>query len=147
MTKIPAVHQQIAIKCKPFDKNIPPYCRHKPEQVLESADMILYWDMSIITDTTANFNRPDTVLIDTSIENKAALVTDIADPFTHNLSNIEAEEIMKYENLALQLKNIRKLYNVSVYPLFYLSGGSGHRKLSSISRKCVGLTKHILRVG
>ena len=38
-------------------------------------------------------------------------------PLTHNLSNIEAEEIMKYENLALQIKNIRKLDIVSVYTL------------------------------
>jgi hypothetical protein len=114
MTKIPVVYEQIAIKCKPFDKNIPPCFRHKPEQVLESADMILYWDMSIITDTTENFNRPDTVIIDTSRKNKAALVTGKAYPFTRNFSDTEAEKIMKYENLALQMKNIRKLNNVSV---------------------------------
>jgi hypothetical protein len=71
--------------------------------------------MSIVTDTTADFNRPDTVLIDR--ENKTALVTDVAVLLTLNLSSIEAEEIMKYENLALQIKNIRKLNNVSVYPL------------------------------
>ena len=64
-----------------FDRNIPPYCRHKPEPKLDSPDMILYWDMSIITDTAADFNRPDTVLIDR--ENKAALVIDIAVPMTH----------------------------------------------------------------
>jgi hypothetical protein len=63
--------------------------------------MILYWDMSIITDTTADFNRPYTVLIDR--ENKTALVMDIAVPLTHNLSSIEAEEIMKYKNLALYI--------------------------------------------
>jgi len=101
MVKIRVVHQQIATKCKPSDRNIPPYCRHKPEPVLESADMILYWDMSIITDTPADFNRPDTVLIDTSRENKAALIADKPYHFTHNISNIEAEEIMKYEILAL----------------------------------------------
>jgi len=77
--------------------------------------MILYWDMSNITDTTADFNRPDTALIDRA--NKTALVIDIAVPLTLNLSNIEAEEIMKYENLALQTKNIQQLNNVSVYPL------------------------------
>lgn len=109
------IRQQIAIKCKPFDRNIAPYCRHKPERVLESADMISYWDMSIVTDTTVGFNIPDTVLIDR--QNKTALVTDVAVFLTHKLSSIEAEEIMKYENLALQIKNIRKLNNVSVYPL------------------------------
>jgi hypothetical protein len=91
-----------------------PYC-HKPEPVLESADMIFYWEMSIITDTRADFNRPDTVFVDR--ENKTALVIDIAVPLTHNVSNIEAEEIEKNENLVLQIKIIRKLNNVSVYPL------------------------------
>jgi len=78
MAKI--VRQQIPIKCMPFDRNIPPYCRHKPEPMLKLPDMIQYWDMSIITDTTADFNRPDTVLIDR--ENKASLVIDIAVPLT-----------------------------------------------------------------
>ena len=90
MAKI--VHQQIAIKCKPFDRNIPRYCRHKPEPVLESAEMILYLDISIVTATTADFNRPDTVLIDR--KNQTALVIGVAVPLTHNLSNTEAEEII-----------------------------------------------------
>ena len=72
MAKI--VRQQIPIKCMPFDRNIPPYSKHKPEP-------IVYWDVSIITDTTANFNRPDTVLTDR--ENKAALVIDITVHVTH----------------------------------------------------------------
>jgi hypothetical protein len=42
---------------------------------------------------------------------------DIAVPLTHNLSNTEAEKITKYENLALGIKNIRNLSNVSAYTL------------------------------
>jgi len=34
------------------------------------------------------------------------LVIDIGVPFTHNLSNIEAEKIKKYEHLAPEIKNI-----------------------------------------
>jgi len=60
--------------------------------LLESANMILYWDRSIITDRTADFNRSDIVLIDR--ENK----TDVAVPLPHNLSKTEAEKITKYEN-------------------------------------------------
>ena len=57
----------------------------------------------------------DIVLIDR--ENKIALVTDIVVPFTHKLSRTEAENIMKYKHLALEIKNIRKLNNVSLYLL------------------------------
>ena len=67
--------------------------------MLESANMILYWDRPIVTDETIDFSRPGTVFIDRG--NTAALVTDIAVPLTHNCPNTEAEKIMKYENLAL----------------------------------------------
>jgi len=42
---------------------------------------------------------------------------------TRNLSNPEAEEITKYEKLALQIKNIWKLNNVSIYPLVISAEG------------------------
>jgi hypothetical protein len=48
------------------------------------------------TTTTVTSNRPLTEFIDR--ENKTALLTDIAILFTHNLSNIEAEKITKYEH-------------------------------------------------
>ena len=38
-------------------------------------------------------------------------------PLTYNISSAAAEKITKYENLALDIKNIWKLNNVSVYPL------------------------------
>ena len=51
------------------------------------------------------------------IEYKTALVIDIAVPLTYNLPISEAEEIMKYENSALEIKNIWKLNNVSICTL------------------------------
>jgi hypothetical protein len=73
--------QQIAIKYKLLDRNTRPYCRYKPQPVLESANTVLYWDRYIITDTTVDFSRTDTVPIEW--ENKTALVTDTAVPLTH----------------------------------------------------------------
>ena len=90
-----AIHQQTAKKHKLFDKNSPPYYRFKPQPVLESANMILYWDMSIISDKMADFKRHDAVPFDR--ENKTALVIDTAVPLTHNLPKSEAEKIRKYE--------------------------------------------------
>jgi hypothetical protein len=83
--------------------------------MLGSANTVLYWDRSVITDQTIDFNRPDIMFIDRV--KKTALVIDIAVPLTHNFSNIEAEKTTKYENLGLEIKNIRKLSNVSVYTL------------------------------
>jgi hypothetical protein len=60
-----------------------PYNKYQPEPVLETAIMFLYWNSSVITDKRVDFNRSDTVLIDT--ENKIALLIDIAVLLTHNL--------------------------------------------------------------
>jgi hypothetical protein len=46
-----------------------------------------------------------------------ALVIDIAVPLTYNLPKTEMEKIMKCENLTLEIKNIWKLNNRSIYPL------------------------------
>jgi hypothetical protein len=51
------------------------------------------------------------------LENKTAFVIDIAVFLTHELSTIEAEKIMKYENLALESEISGRFNNVSVYPL------------------------------
>lgn len=37
-------------------------------------------------------------------------------PLTYNLAKTEAEKITKYENLALEIKNIWKINNESMYP-------------------------------
>jgi hypothetical protein len=102
---------------KLLDRNTPPYCtrRYKPQPVLKSANMFLYWDKSIITDTAVDSSRTDTAPIDR--QNKTALVIDIAVPLTHNIPKTEAEKIPIYENLALQIKNIWKLNNASKCPL------------------------------
>jgi hypothetical protein len=43
---------------------------------MESANMILYWDRSIVTDKTGDFNKHGIVFIDR--DNKTAIVTDTA---------------------------------------------------------------------
>ena len=45
---------------------------NKPEPVLGSANMFIYWDRSVISDKTVDINRPDTALI--GRENETALV-------------------------------------------------------------------------
>jgi hypothetical protein len=45
---------------------------NKPEPVLESANMFINWDRSIISDTTVDIDRPDTAFI--GRENETVLV-------------------------------------------------------------------------
>jgi hypothetical protein len=68
---------------KLLDSNIPPYRRYKPQKVPKSANMVIYCDKSIITNTTVDFSRPYTAPIDR--QNKTAPVRDIAVPLTQNI--------------------------------------------------------------
>jgi hypothetical protein len=45
------------------------------------------------------------------------VVVDIVLLLTHNLSSTEEENTMKYENFALDIKNISKFYTAFIYPL------------------------------
>ena len=137
------IHQQTAIQNELLDRNILSYYRHTPELVLESANKILYWNRSIITDKTVAFNRPHTTLIER--QSKTALVTDVAVLLSHNLAKTEAEKITKYENLALEIKNIWKINNESIYPLVISAEEMVTRNFLKYLEN-MGLTKNILRV-
>jgi hypothetical protein len=125
------IHQHIAIKCKVLDRNAQLYDRHMPEPVLESANMILYWDRFTITDTI-DFNRPDVVLI--NIGNKRTFLIDTTGPLTYNLPTTEAEKIKEYENLVPEINHVWKL-NIFTCPLSHLCSQSSHQKLPKISRE------------
>jgi len=94
----------------------------------------------IITD----FNRSDIMFID--MENKTAVVVNIAIPLTYNLSNTETEKITKYENLVLEIKNIWKRKNLSLYPSVISAEGVVSKNFLKHLEN-IGLTKNILRVG
>ena len=108
--------------------------------MLESANMILCSDGSIRTDPTVDFDRHDTVFI--GKENKTALLIYSAVCLTRNLSNTKAEKIMKYENLALEIKNIWKLNNVPIYPLVMSAEGVATKNFLKYLEN-TGLTKNI----
>jgi hypothetical protein len=61
-------------------------------------------------------------------------------PLTYNISSAAAEKITKYENLALDIKNIWKLNNVSVYPLVISVEGVVTRNFLKYTKN-IGLTK------
>jgi len=102
MAKI--IHQQIAIMHKLFNSSTPLYYRYKPELVLGSANMILYWDRSIVIGEKVDCNRLDIVLI--VRENTTAPLIEVAVLLAHILTKTETKTIMNYENLALAIRNI-----------------------------------------
>ena len=82
-------------------------------------------------------------------DNKTPLVIYIAVPLTHNLPKTERErereKIKKYENWALDIKNIWKLNNTSIYSLVISLEGVVTKNFLNYVQN-IGLTKNILRV-
>ena len=132
--------QQNAIKYKLFERNTPHTIHDKPELVLDSANMIIYSERSIITDKTVDLNRPDVVFI--GRENKTALVIDIVVPLTQNLSNIEAE---KMQNMKIWPWKLKISGSLTTY-LCILESSELKEWLSEtykISRECRFNQKHL----
>ena len=103
------IHQQLAIKFGMLGKDTPPYYKYEPPEVIEGPNQRMYWDRPILTDKRVAHNRPDIVIIN-KIE-KTAFLIDI--PLTHNIKSTEDEKIRKYEDLAIEMKNIWKLNKVT----------------------------------
>jgi hypothetical protein len=59
---------------------------------------------------------------------------------THNFFKTEAEKIKKYENLALEIKNIWKPNDVSVYPTDISAEGVATKDFQKYLHN-IGLTK------
>jgi len=106
--------------------------------------MISYWDRSVITDKTVDFNRPGTVLTDR--ENKTALVIDTAVPLPHKPPKTEVEKITKYETLLWKLKMPGSLTTYYIYPLV-VSAKEVVTKNFLKYLENIRLTENVLRVG
>jgi ethanolamine utilization protein EutP (predicted NTPase) len=75
-----------------------------------------------------------------------ALVIDIAVALTYYLPKAETEKIIKYENLAMEIKNIWKCNNPSLYPLVISVEGVVTKHFLRY-KEDVSLTKNIVRAG
>ena len=75
-------------------------------------------------------------------ENKTGPVVDIGHNLMCNLPRTEPQKSVKYENLALEVKNIWKLNNVSVHPLV-ISADESSPRTPKISRDYRFNQKHL----
>jgi len=56
------IHQKLAEAAELIDDKSP-YYKYTPANVLENENSKLYWNRSILTDRTVQFNRPDITLM------------------------------------------------------------------------------------
>ena len=98
---------------------MPPYYKYSPAPVLESSEVLLYWDRPILTDRTVEHNRPDILIIEK--RSRRAWIADTGVPLSHNLRKVETEKIRKYQNLAIVVKRLWKLESVTRFAFDNLS--------------------------
>ena len=112
----------------------------KPNPVLENERYKILWNLSIQTDHQLMHNKPDIVYIDK--EEKSAMIIDIAIPMDSNIAEKRYEKIRNYTDLAIEIKTMWNLTNVSVVPIIIGCTGSIHRELlNDLSKLNIDLNK------
>jgi hypothetical protein len=95
--------------------NVPEkWYEHKPEKVVNTDDITIMYDMTVLTDRTIGANRPD--IIFHNKKEKQCLLIDVAVPDDANISLKEAEKISKYKDLEIEISRMWKT-NTIVIPV------------------------------
>jgi hypothetical protein len=71
-----------------------PYYKYTPANVFENENFKLYWNLSILTDKTIPFNRPDITFMNKKTKN--TFLIDIAVTNKHNLTKTITDRQNKY---------------------------------------------------
>ncbi|KAI5707841.1 hypothetical protein M8J77_010928 [Diaphorina citri] len=126
------VHQFLALK---FDLTTDKteYYKYQPQPVLENENMKIYWDSTVITDRRIEANRPDIVLVDKN--EKTVKLIDIAHPADHNILLSTATKIHKYQDLAIEIRNMWDMTSVEVIPVVMSTNGLIHPSFYTHAKK------------
>jgi hypothetical protein len=94
------IHQKLAEAAELIERKSP-YYKYTLANVLENDNFKLYWNCSILTDKTIQFNRPDITLMNKKTKN--TILIDIAVSNTHNLAKTVTDKQNKYQELANEI--------------------------------------------
>ncbi|KAF2898423.1 hypothetical protein ILUMI_07748, partial [Ignelater luminosus] len=107
------VHQHLAVRHNLIEYKVP-YYKYYQEILLENSSTKLYWNQSVITDRTINYNK--TYIIFMNKEHKRTYLVEIAVPLTNNLQRKHTEKIQKYIELAAEIKDMWEQREVKIIP-------------------------------
>lgn len=74
---------------------------HKPQRIADNNKVTVMWDTQIQTDRHIPGNKPDIVIKDKIT--KTCLIIDVAIPADENVNQKEAEKILKYKDLEIEI--------------------------------------------
>lgn len=102
------------------DVEVDKWYKHKPRSICLSKDKetrILY-DEPVQTDRTVHANRPDIIIR----EQKITYLIDVSVPSDYNIITKEAEKLLKYKDLAIEIQRMWKT-KVKIVPIIIGSTG------------------------
>lgn len=94
--------------------------QHTPDPVVDTEDVTIIWDMQIQTDRTIGANRPDLIVKDK--KQKQCLIIDVAIPSDYNITKKEAEKMIKYKDLQIE---IQRMWNLKAIVIPIIIGATG----------------------
>ena len=100
------------ILCKNF--NLPhteKWYEHTPQQVIESTEITILWDVIINVDRNIEANRPDTIK---NFEENTCIMIDATVPADKHISLKEFQKLSKYKNLKTEVTKMGKLKTKSI---------------------------------
>jgi hypothetical protein len=103
-----------------LDKNH--WYEHVPKSVETSrgGKVTILWNQQVQTDRTVPKNKPDIVMRDN--EKGTCLLIDVAIPGDRNVVQKEAEKILKYKDLTIE---IQRIWNVKTRVIPVITGATG----------------------
>ena len=88
------------------------YYRHEPVSVINTDAVTIMWDSPVVTDRTITVNRPDLVIHNK--KKKTCLLIDVSVPDDGNVMMKEAEKILKYKDLEIDVNRMWNVKTMSV---------------------------------
>jgi len=138
-----------------LDKNH--WYEHVPKSVEtgQGGNVTILWNQQVQTDRTIANNKPDIIIRDN--EKRTCMLIDVAFPGDRNVIKKEAEKILKYKDLTVE---IQRMWNVktkvipviigvtgTISKLFkkYVSNIPGNHEVKKLQKTAILGTVHILR--
>ncbi|KAL1448060.1 hypothetical protein WDU94_013882, partial [Cyamophila willieti] len=117
------IHLELAKKYKLINSPYPRDHEYDPKTVASDLNNTysLYWDRSILSDTTTIHNRPDTILRD-NIKRKVIII-DYGVVNTNNIQKTYVEKINKYQQLVFEIKRLWDIEDVKIVPIIISTTG------------------------
>ena len=111
----------------------------KKGTVLENKRAKMIWDFEFRTRKTTRARRPDVVLEDKEL--MRLYILDMACPMEENIEEKRKEKLTKHQQIAFEMRERRKLYEVKIVPIVIGILGGGGTKVKETLKNIFGTEK------